>query len=796
MDNRTQFRTDASLRTSEIKLREYWGVLLAHRWAVALAIIVALGASIIYIRTVTPIYRAQTTLVREQEINASALFSQGAGLQSLISSATGSMEKQQVLFRSKLIVDEIVDRMTASGLPISPGKVRKNISLSSVTSSGDVLSVSATSDNPTEAMELANTTADVYIYKMSELRSTNVDRAEDFLSKQLAVVDKRLRQAEEALNTFREREGIVLVSEKGEFSGLLGQLGNLYAELSQAQNDWELGQTKLTATRQLLEEKKAEVASLGNNRLASQIESLQSLISNWRVELLTLRQTLTDKSREVIDLKEKIANAQDQLDSYFQELKEHGASIDPLSEWQSLVQESVQLEIQLRGFKQKENIVNTRIAEFKAEHPQLISEQVELTRLGRTARINEQTYMLLMDKYEETRLLKHMKTEGISVIEKATEPGSPIRPNKRSMIIWGMLMGITAGVGIAFFLEHLDNSLKVERDIEMFLGLPVVGVIPIIRLGEADLKTAKQKELLAGRASLLEHEADSSRDVSSAARSGNNKSPTRVRKSSRKRQQSLNDLLYRTVNNLEAKSPVAESYRALWTNIQFGKVDRDIKTILVTSSGPGEGKTLTAANLAITIARMGTKTLLIDTDLRRPRLHNIFGYEKKPGLSDILIGENGNPHVGSSNSGNANIGHDNDRPDVHEFIKATDVENLYLLPSGTRTPNPAEIISSQANRQLVERLKSEFDILLFDSPPLIPVTDATILASEIADISLLVVRSGETKRELAQKALELLDRVDANLFGVVLNTLDYMKRYGSYYYYYHYHYYSSEEEEE
>jgi len=124
------------------------------------------------------------------------------------------------------------------------------------------------------------------------------------------------------------------------------------------------------------------------------------------------------------------------------------------------------------------------------------------------------------------------------------------------------------------------------------------------------------------------------------------------------------------------------------------------------------------------------------------------------------------------------------------------VENLYLLPSGTLTPNPVEIISSEANRQLVERLKSEFDILLFDSPPLIPVTDATILASEMADICLLVVRSGETKRELAQKGQELLDRVDANLFGVVLNALDYMKRYGSYYYYYHYHYYYSEAEEE
>ena len=142
--------------------------------------------------------------------------------------------------------------------------------------------------------------------------------------------------------------------------------------------------------------------------------------------MLQLQQTLTDKSREVVNLKKNIATAQSELDAHFQELKQHGASIDPLSEWRSLVQESIQLEIQLKGFQDNEEMLKSRIAKFKTDHPQLISKEVELTRLERTARIHEKTYILLMDRYEETRLLKQMETAGITIIDKATAPKSPI----------------------------------------------------------------------------------------------------------------------------------------------------------------------------------------------------------------------------------------------------------------------------------------------------------------------------------------------------------------------------------
>ena len=689
------------------------------------------------------------------------------------------MERKQALFRSRWIVDEVVKQMAADGSSVDSSEARTQISLKPVTSAADMLRITATSDSPTEAMKLANVAADVYISKMSELRSTDLDQAESFLSEQRELLDDKLRQAEEALNAFREREGIIgLYKEEGS-PGLLGQLGDLHAELAKTQNDRELAQAKLMATRQLLDEKRREATSLGNNRLASQIESLRSLITSWQVELVALRQTLTDRSREVINLKQKISAAQTQLDSYFQELKQHGVSIDPLSEWQSLVQESVQQELQLKGLEQNENLLKARIAKFKADHPQLISKEIELARLERSARIHEQTYMLLTDKYEGARLLRHMRTAGITVIERATEPESPIEPNKRSTMTFGILMAIIMGVGTAFFLEHLDNSLRIEKDVDRFLGLPVVGVIPMIKVEKAALKAIQDKDMITGGLPRLEQGENSNiYDISEQPvdELDDEQLPVRTRKRSRRHQKSLAGLMGRTITNLASRSPVAESYRSLWTNIQFARVNGEVKTILVSSAGPGEGKSLTIANLAITMARMGAKTLLVDTDLRRPRLHRIFQQEREPGLSDFLVGNGDEP------------------ADFSDFVRTTAVENLYLLPSGKRPPNPAELLSSARKRQLVEELRSEYDMILFDSPPVVPVTDATVLASEIADMVLLVVRSGETKREVAQKAQELLERVDANIFGVVLNSIDYAKRYGSYYYYYHY-YYSHDEEE-
>jgi capsular exopolysaccharide synthesis family protein len=215
------------------------------------------------------------------------------------------------------------------------------------------------------------------------------------------------------------------------------------------------------------------------------------------------------------------------------------------------------------------------------------------------------------------------------------------------------------------------------------------------------------------------------------------------------------------------KSPISEAYRTLRTNIQFSSLDEKIKTIVITSSGPGEGKTTTASNLAVSFAGGGHKTILIDCDQRKPSVHKLFNLSNQTGLSNLLIGETS----------------------YDEAIHKTEVDDLFVLTSGTRPPNPSELLASTKMQRLITSLKEKFDYIILDTPPIIMVTDAQIL-SKYADGCLLVVGFGEADKNAGVKAKELLEKVNAKVLGVVLNKIDTSKN-GYYEYYYHY-YYSSE----
>jgi len=214
----------------------------------------------------------------------------------------------------------------------------------------------------------------------------------------------------------------------------------------------------------------------------------------------------------------------------------------------------------------------------------------------------------------------------------------------------------------------------------------------------------------------------------------------------------------------EPNSPISEAYRTLRTNIQFSSFDKKIKTLLVTSSGPGEGKTTTSSNLAMVMAQGGNKTLLIDCDQRKPQVHKVFGFSNAKGLSNILVNEN--------------------EIDINAGVHKTDQPNLHILSSGTRPPNPAELLGSAKMKNFIEELKKTYDFIILDTPPIVLVTDAQILA-QYTDGCLLVISSGEADRDLVIKAKGLLDKVNAKILGTVLNKVDSKKK-GYYHYQYEY----------
>jgi capsular exopolysaccharide synthesis family protein len=209
-----------------------------------------------------------------------------------------------------------------------------------------------------------------------------------------------------------------------------------------------------------------------------------------------------------------------------------------------------------------------------------------------------------------------------------------------------------------------------------------------------------------------------------------------------------------------AKSPIAEAYRTLRTNIQFSKTDGELKTIMFTSSGPGEGKSTTIANTAVALAQSGKQVILVDCDLRKPVQHKIFG-KKNRGLTNILVEE----------------------IEADHFIQDTQVENLRLLTSGPIPPNPSELLGSAKMKELIDYLKTQADYVIIDAPPVIAVTDASVLASRVDGVT-LVVNSGSVRPEMAQKAKDLLVKANGHLLGIILNRVEIEEEHAYYYYYY------------
>ena len=228
----------------------------------------------------------------------------------------------------------------------------------------------------------------------------------------------------------------------------------------------------------------------------------------------------------------------------------------------------------------------------------------------------------------------------------------------------------------------------------------------------------------------------------------------------------------RLITHHKPSDPISEAYRSLRTAIQYSRIDKPIKVLLVVSALPKEGKSTTTANVGITMAKAGLKTLIVDGDLRRPVLHRLFNTDRKPGLMEYLKGE----------------------IDLNTAVRKTFVENLFLLPTGSLPPNPAEVLGSNTMKATLEILKASFDFVVFDSPPVVAVTDGVVL-SKLTDGVVFVTLANRTELDVLEKAYSTLKQVKADILGFVLNEFDVTKAYGAYYRYYrYYHYYGHTEE--
>jgi tyrosine-protein kinase Etk/Wzc len=355
---------------------------------------------------------------------------------------------------------------------------------------------------------------------------------------------------------------------------------------------------------------------------------------------------------------------------------------------------------------------------YQSHLTNLPREELELARLARDTKVNENVYTQVYTKFKEAQIAEAAEIGDIRILDPAILPEKPVNTNNRKKFLFlGVVSGLLMGVFASLITEYMDTTIKNRDDVKDDLGLQVLGISPMIDFDESyeffDYRKAKEVDSM-----LVTHDY----------------SPT----------------------------PVGEAYRTLRTNIMFSGRSARNKSFVITSPAPGDGKSFTIANLAITLAQQGARVLLVDGDLRRGVLHNTFACPKSPGLTEVLT----------------------DRAHFMEIINETHIPNLYLISCGSLIPNPSELLGSLRMRSFLELARDKFDIIFFDSPPLNRVTDAAVLGCQV-DSVIIVLRAEATDVKEAKKSIEHLETVSASILGVILNGVrdDVKKDRYSYYHY-------------
>jgi len=565
--------------------------------------------------------------------------------------------------------------------------------------------------DPKRAQLILSTVVRIYLAQNLEANTTVSTTAGEWLNTQVDHLRSDLEKSEKAINEFRQKNHVLSISLEDRHNMLTAQLEQVGKEA-----------TTLGFRRSEQAARKAELLAVDSKDplAVGATELLQSLVLN------SLRTAYSEQLRNIQELSAtldenhpKVVAAKAKLDTTAKAIRTEVANI------QNAASKDLRAtDRQLGDLKKKEE-------ELQKLGHDLQGFELTYNQLSRARTYNEKIYGLVLERARETELTRVMNFNNVRVVDEALEPKEPVRPNVPLNLAAAAVLGLFLGVALALTRELSDRSIRTPDEVEE-MGSVCLGLLPEIeatsraRYSRRSTKTLDVKEL-------------KSRDLIVAQ---------------------------------QPESGIAEAARAVRTNLTFMSPDKPFRTLVFTSAVPEEGKTTVAVSVATVLAQGGARVLLVDTDLRRPRLHRTFGQSNDTGVTLALSGQ----------------------APLEECIRPTDIPNLSLLTAGPIPPNPAELLHSERFRQLVQTVGEQFDRIIFDSPPLLPVTDAAIL-SQLVDGVVVVSRCFRTPRPALAQTLRTLKDVKANVLGVILNAVDFDRHdYKEYHYYYRRGYYYSDRE--
>jgi succinoglycan biosynthesis transport protein ExoP len=713
------------LSPREPHLYDYLLILRKHQWLILSFMLSVVTIVAIATFRMQPVYVA-TARVEIDRQNSNILPFQGMDSYDLMIDTDNYIETQSKILTSETLALETIRNSGLSTLPqySSPNGLSEAVATGSLANqkrppelggflaslsvrrvpNSRLMDVSFESTDPQLAAHVVNAHIETYVQRNFQSQYDSTTRATTWLRDQLDELKIRVQKSEDARIAYERQNQIWTLDDKQNITS---------QRFADANRELTLAQTERVKRQAIL-----EFAKSGNIDAVPQIQS--------DVALAEFQKRLTDATTQ-----------------HREALEQFGPNFPKVRHLESQIKD-IQNDIQ----KEKQNIIDTLDSEYrqavaretmlgkeldiqKRDVNEMAGKMVEYNILKREAEGNKILYDGLLTKLREAGVSAGLRSSNIRVVDPAMIPSAPSRPAKTRNLALAFVVGLVGGIGLALMREYMDNTVKTPDDIETLVRLPSLAVVPQFEATDENGASGRQK-LLPGFSS-----------------NGHGKR-------------------MELVAQYLPKSQMSEAFRALRTSLLLSRADHPPQVILVTSALPREGKTTAAANLAVTLAQLGDKTIVVDADLRKPgvgRLLNMSG-GNYAGLSSYLAGASSLDLV---------------------IVPHPTIPNLAAIPTGPLPPNPADLLSSHKVAEAIAELRKRFKFIVIDSPPVMAATDAVILSVQ-TDGVLLVVRSGETPKEAFTRTRDLLVSVKCNILGVVLNAVD--SNAPDYYYSYRYYPYS------
>jgi polysaccharide biosynthesis transport protein len=613
--------------------------------------------------------------------------------------------------------------------------IRRNMSVEPVRESRAtvkdtrLIEVSFRHTNPQLAAFIVNSVRETFVTSNQEKRSGTSRKTSDFLQKRIADLQAQVRADEIALVELKKQEGILKTD--GDQTIVIDRLAGLNKQLLESENRRKTAEAQYLAVKDspdaikaLAEAENAQILSQRENNLRTLRNDTAKKIADFRAQKAKLLQEYKESAPEIVEVDKQIKSLEDSL---AEAIDENNKEVQAVRDRTAKV-----LVDNLRTKYQQELDQERKIrSAFDAQYNEAQVQNTGAVKL-KLLEQNIETNRGFLDGLRKQQSSNDVASQGsdnnISMVGFAIPPEQPISPSRLTTVMAALFLSTLFGIGLALFLEYLDDTIRSTEEIETYLHLPALAAIPTID------SVPKRRLLLVGGSNDDEPMDPADSEL----------------------------LIY-----ADSRSSLAEAYRQLRTSILLSTAGHAPKSLLITSSLPSEGKTTTATNTAISLAQTGAKVLIIDADMRRPRLHSVFNIENGDGLSTILSTEL-------------------TEKEILNIVKYDEGTRMHMLTSGPIPPNPAELIGSEQMANLLKLLQGHFTHLVVDSPPVTSFTDGVLIASMVDGV-ILVVHAGKSSRQVVRRARQLLQDVGAKIFGVVLNNVNLRSQDNYYYYQSNYH---------